>query len=307
VQSDSKGKVKYLRFPIILFLTILCFGISCCRHELTAEQKQQIADLRQQLEVVRANIAEAQKENATFSRGGFIGNLIVIRLNVLKTNEALLEERIGALESGARITTTVEATKPNPARAAELASEIEKESVKLREAQAQSDRYSGGLVKAVDEMSVATLKGTIAMLDQQYLVAKFGIAVPTLGSTARVAASTSPPETTSAPAPTPASSDEAETPQQCIKLASYDSSILSSNSVFVELAWKVDLSNSCDKAFQVRVTFKIYGKDEFELDTDTKDLYVGAHDIGKARGKMLVSPPEKAHRMAKQGASISEL
>jgi hypothetical protein len=58
---------------------------------------------------------------------------------------------------------------------------------------------------------------------------------------------------------------------------------------------------------QVRVTFKIYDKDEFELDTDSKDLYIGGHDVGKARGKMLVSPPAKAHRMAKQGVGLSPL
>jgi hypothetical protein len=64
------------------------------------------------------------------------------------------------------------------------------------------------------------------------------------------------------------------------------------------------VSNSCDTAKTVKVTFKIFDKHDFELDTDTKDLYIGANTIGKARGKMLVSPPEKAHRMTKQGLSL---
>jgi hypothetical protein len=75
--------------------------------------------------------------------------------------------------------------------------------------------------------------------------------------------------------------------------------------VFTELAWKVDVFNSCTEAFSVRVTFTIYDKDEFELESDFEDVYVPAGGTGKARGKMLVSPPEKARRMARQGASLS--
>lgn len=75
--------------------------------------------------------------------------------------------------------------------------------------------------------------------------------------------------------------------------------------MFTELAWKVDVSNSCTEAFSVRVTFTIYDKDEFELDSESEDVYVSAGGTGKARGKMLVNPPEKARRMARQGVSLS--
>lgn len=40
------------------------------------------------------------------------------------------------------------------------------------------------------------------------------------------------------------------------------------------------------------------------LDSDSKSPYVQAQGVGKARGKMLVSPPEKAHRMTKQGVGL---
>jgi hypothetical protein len=53
------------------------------------------------------------------------------------------------------------------------------------------------------------------------------------------------------------------------------------------------------------VVFTIYDKSEFELDNDTQNVYVPANGVGKARGKMLVSPPEKARRMAKQGVTMS--
>ena len=91
----------------------------------------------------------------------------------------------------------------------------------------------------------------------------------------------------------------------CLKVQAYDSSVLSKNDVFTELAWKADVSNSCVEAFNVRVVFTIYDKDEFELDSDNAGIPVPASGTGKARGKMLVSPPEKARRIAKQGVRMS--
>ena len=91
---------------------------------------------------------------------------------------------------------------------------------------------------------------------------------------------------------------------KCLKIDTFDSSVLSSNSVYTEVAWKVDVSSSCDEARTVRVTFTLYDKDEFRLDEGSEIIQVPAGGVGKARGKMLVSPPEKARRMAKQGVSI---
>ena len=96
----------------------------------------------------------------------------------------------------------------------------------------------------------------------------------------------------------------APTVRDCLKIDTYDSSSLSSNSTFIEMAWKVDVSNSCQEAFAVKVIFKLYDKDDFELDTDTEALRIEGNSVGKARGKMLVSPPEKARRMATQGVGL---
>lgn len=83
------------------------------------------------------------------------------------------------------------------------------------------------------------------------------------------------------------------------------------------LSWAVFLQQKCRvRSLEIRkisrvlnkgmrVTFTIYDKDEFELDSDSEEIYVPGKGTGKARGKMLVSPPEKARRMARQGASLS--
>jgi hypothetical protein len=200
----------------------------------------------------------------------------------------------------------VNATKPDPARATELANEIETQRGKVEEARAEADRYSGGLVQAMAETSVATNRNTLAMLEQQYFIAKYGIVIPTVAATQPAPTETGPETTSVASSAAPATGASSRpSAGECLKIETFDSSVLSTNDVFTELAWKVDVSNSCTEAFSVLVKFTIYDKDEFELDADSENVYVLAGETGKARGKMLVSPPEKARRMARQGASIS--
>jgi hypothetical protein len=297
--------MKQVRCVGALLLVVIGLSTQGCAAELTPEQKQLVVDLKQNLERIRQEIEHATLDDTAYT-GGLIKSLIGVRLQVLKTNEALVEQRIHALESGTRITLVVNATKPNPTRAAELAQEIESQGAKVNEARAEADRYSGGLVQAMAETAVATNQNTLAMLEQQYLIAKYGLAMPALSteSTPGAEASLKATAPVSSSAPTAAASNQRGA-GDCLKIETFDSSVLDQNDVFTELAWKVDVSNSCAEAFSIRVTFTIYDKDEFELDSESEGVYVPAGGTGKARGKMLVSPPEKARRMARQGASLS--
>ena len=284
--------MKQLRVVGRVLLVLIAFSGQGCNAELTPEQKQVVADLQQNLDRTRQDIEHATKEGATYS-GGLIKTLIGLRLEVLKINEALIDQRIHALESGTRITLVVNATKPDPTKAVELAKEIESQRSKVTEARAEADRYSGGLVQAMAETAVATNRNTLAMLEQQYFIAKYGLAMPAVPAESRAV-------TKSTPSPTVATGAG-----DCLKIETFDSSILSTNDVYTELAWKVDVANSCDKSFSVKVIFTIYDKDDFELDSDSEAVFISARSTGKARGRMLVSPPEKARRLAKQGASLS--
>jgi hypothetical protein len=297
--GESMSNLKV--WGLLLFAIL---SLSACQHELTPEQKQLDADLKEELAGVRLDVQEAEKQNAEYS-GGLIKSLIAMRLEVLKTNEALVQQRISALESGARIMLTVNGTTPDPARAAAIEREIEAQKVKLAEAQVEADRYSGGLVRGVAETSVATIRTTLALLDQQYLIVHYGIATPISVSSGRDSekSESSASEQTTRTADS-AGENQSNRDEKCLKVKTFDSSVLSTNDVYTELAWKVDVSNSCDQSIGVRITFTIYDKDEFELDSDSKEIDVPANGVAKARGKMLVSPPEKARRMAREGASV---
>jgi hypothetical protein len=279
---------------------VLALTGAACGYKLTPEQQQQLVGLRQDLGRIRQEIAQANQEIVTF--GGLIQSLVQLRLEVLKTNEALVEQRIQALESGVRITTVVTASVADPARAADLAKEIEGQRLSIAKARAQAEA-SGGLIQAMQETAVATSESTLALLNQQYLVAKYGIAVPALAPRDRDSAAREVKGSASDPPATAASNPH--DPATCLKVKAYDASVLSTNDVYTELAWKADVTNSCTDMFSVRVVFTIYDKDEFELDSDNAMIFVPSTGTGKARGKMLVSPPEKARRMAKEGVRLS--
>jgi len=294
----------------------LTSAVSCARH-LTPEEEQTVADLKRELAQVEGEVSQATAEDAEYS-GGLIKALIGVRLQVLKTNQALLQQRIHSIESGAKVTIVLTSTKLDPERAAQLERELRQQREKVAEARSYADQYAGGLVKAIAESTVATAKQTLAMLEQQYLVAKYGLALPSPAKTGGETneASTTLPVAGGAgesagsrkalgPGDEPSGAKREENqPGTCLAIGDFDSSVLDSNDVYTELAWKADIKNSCDRDFSVRVRFVIYDKDEFELDTDDETIFVPANGIGKARGKMLVSPPEKARRMARHGAQI---
>ena len=288
-----------MRHRINGFVLAFCLPLltlAACAKSLTPEQQQIVAALKVDLGRVNKDTEQAIQDDARFS-GGLIKSLIAVRLELLKANAALIEQRIHALEGGARQSVVVNVSKPDQARADELLGEIKAQQERVAEARREADRYSGGLVKALAESTVATSRNSLAMLEQQYFVAKYGLAMPTMQQSAGGSAQVRHTSTGQATAPSKAT--------DCLKIETFDSSVLSSNDVYTELSWKADVTNVCSEPFSVRVNFAIYDKDEFELDSDSEDVLVPPAGMGKARGKMLVSPPEKARRMARQGISLS--
>lgn len=146
----------------------------CMEKDITLEQKAYVSRLEAELSQTKQSIDEADKSASTYS-GGLIKNLISTRIEILKTNQALLEQRILAVQSqgGVKIETT--ASKPDEETANKLASEITKAKSAITSAKVEADQYSGGLVQALKLSAIATSEQTLAMLEQQYLVAKYGL------------------------------------------------------------------------------------------------------------------------------------
>lgn len=142
--------------------------------DLTPEQKAYVSRLEAELSQTKQSIDEASKSASAYS-GGLIKDLISTRVEILKINQALLEQRILAVQSqgGVKIETT--ASKPDEEAASKLATEITKTKSAIASAKVEAARYSGGLVQALKLSTIATSEQTLAMLEQQYLVAKYGL------------------------------------------------------------------------------------------------------------------------------------
>ncbi len=267
---------------------------------------QPINDLDQDLKQIQSEITKAVKEYEKY-KGGLIKTLIAMRIETLKLTESLLVQRRIAIREGAKFDFKVPATKPDPEKAAEIEQDLIAAMEELRKAEKNAGRYSGGLVRALALSTVATQQQTVAMLKQAALAARYGLAVPAARpSKGREAISGSLVRKTKdgSQSGTDVSRPSAK---DCLKIADYGSTTLDTNRSFSEIAWKVDISNRCDRAFRVRVRFTLQDEAEYELDDDRKTIIVPKNGVGKARGKMLVSPPSKAARVKFMGVSYTVL
>ncbi|HCI6288560.1 TPA: hypothetical protein NPO60_004866, partial [Klebsiella quasipneumoniae subsp. similipneumoniae] len=164
-----------MKKTLIATLVGITMLTGCGPQELTPEQKQEVSALKAELSQTEGEISAAKEVDQQFS-GGLIKNLTTARLEVLGTNKALLEQRINAIESGAKIDVVVSGTKPDPELAASIKTEIDNLTVKINEAKADASQYTGGLIQVLKLSAVATEEQSMAMLQQKYLTAKYGLA-----------------------------------------------------------------------------------------------------------------------------------
>ena len=132
------------------------------------------------------------------------------------------QQRIHALESGAEINIVVPGLEPDPEMAANLLAEIEAQREKVTEAEQEAARYSGGLVQAMALSALATARNTLAMLEQRYLSAEYGLAMPIPVAS---------PETTRTAASPAVENNPAS---DCLNIEDFDSSVLDRNDTFVD-------------------------------------------------------------------------
>lgn len=166
--------------------------LGACKQGLTPEEQAQIKVLQADLQEVRSEIANASNVEA----GGLLKAYSDLRVEILKTTEALVFQRIQAIESGARVTVGISGTTPDPARAAELESEINSQAEKVALANQKANGV-GGLVAAMARVAAITEENSLSLLRQQYLVAKYGLAMPQFGALTAAADTSSSSVTTS--------------------------------------------------------------------------------------------------------------
>lgn len=134
-----------------------------------------VAELKTEREKIEADIAAAITQNAGLD-GGLLKTLVSARIELLKLNSALLQQRIHAIESGAKITMVVTATQPDADRVQRIDIDLRDAEAKIAAQRAESAKLSGGLLKVMQEATIATTQLSLETLRIEYLKAKHGIA-----------------------------------------------------------------------------------------------------------------------------------
>ncbi|MBZ0089209.1 MAG: hypothetical protein K8H90_02400, partial [Thermoanaerobaculia bacterium] len=89
--------------------------LSAChsKRTLSPEEQAQVEALRGEATRLSAEIEEATEKDERYS-GGLIKGLIGVRLEILKTSQELVNQRIQAIEAGSPVTQVTAASEPDP-------------------------------------------------------------------------------------------------------------------------------------------------------------------------------------------------
>lgn len=172
------------------FIAICLLALFGCKPEgLTPEEKQKVSDLKSNLATVEKDIASTEKEIQQ-GNGGLIPALKNARIEVDKLTASVLRQHIAAIESGAKVDISIQATTVDNDAASSLEEEIKDAEAELSKTKAEATRYIGGLIKnalnarvALDELSLASLK-------QKLLVTQYGLYLPDIKISSAQAVST---------------------------------------------------------------------------------------------------------------------
>jgi len=159
---------KYFK---IFFLCILLLA-GCSNIPSTEEIDGDIGLLDKQ---IKEAIATVQNYS-----GGLLATLANLRLEALQSTKAMLEQKKTGLKRYIHVSYSVDGKKYSPPEnkndlLEELEQDIENLKNDLAKAEKESDQYGGGLLGVLSLTQVATIKNSIAFLEQRRLLLKHDI------------------------------------------------------------------------------------------------------------------------------------
>lgn len=226
--------------------------------------------------------------------------LLGSEMEILRQTRAMLQQRASSWTFGIGLRYSVDGRPfvppaDAPQQLATVEAEIAQTREKLAGAEAEAARYSGGLVQALSVSTVATMRNSLAMLEQRRLALKYALPqfIGFQGEhPATPAAAGAPPA--AAPAPV----------ERKWSIVEVDSRVTESNDTWWRYAWKLTLRNddSSDLAFDATIEFQ--DGDGFVIDSDrAHGLFVPAGSEKTFTGYALVSMPG-ALRVARTNAKV---
>lgn len=168
----------------IFFLVLtasLLFGAGCRISELTPAEKEKISLLQADIIKIEKDISDASN-GLDHNNTGLIPTLRRSRIETDKLTVSILRQHIAVIESGAKVTVSATSASPDMGTVAKLDAEIKETSSALNKTRAESNLYSGGVIKAMLDARASTEALTLSLLNQKMLAAKYGLTLPNVGN-----------------------------------------------------------------------------------------------------------------------------
>jgi hypothetical protein len=176
------NKGMKLNFPTVLLCSVLLAGCFFDK-QMSPEEIKTLETLKSELSRIESDLSILEQDQS-LGNGGLIGTLKTHRLEVLKLNKELFVQRIASIESGAEFTIKPIASEVDQKLVDSINEDLRVATNKLNNAKEEAARYSGGLLLALKQANVATQENAITMLEYRKSLAKYGLFINDLGTTA---------------------------------------------------------------------------------------------------------------------------
>lgn len=160
---------------LVSFLVLVFCGLAWA----VWDRNQSISNIDETLKEVRHEISNVKKEAEGYS-GGLILVQIKLREQILKTTEAMLEQKSASFFHRINLSYVVNGKAPDPVTEEQLAdikADMDRLRAEITEGKEEAAQYSGGLIQVMILSKVATKETTLAFLQQRFYTAKHRIPV----------------------------------------------------------------------------------------------------------------------------------
>lgn len=157
-------------------VTVIACGILVALFMLGAPPSTR--ELDADLGRVREQVAAAEQERSKYE-GGLLVNLIDLRIEALRTNEAFLQMKRDSLLRRIDLKYVVDGTAvtPNPDRIASIERDIASTTEDLEKARQEAAQYTGGMMQTMLIVQAATHEATLAQLNMSLMAERYGFVV----------------------------------------------------------------------------------------------------------------------------------
>lgn len=136
--------------------------------------------IQSDIAALEAEISAAESSTGSYE-GGALAVISALNLETMRLTKSVLEARVAAEETGAKIEIVVPAVKPDASLADEILADIQTQQANVEIAKAEAAKI-GGLMGALALTRYETEKLSLAQLRQAWFRAQYGIAFPTTGA-----------------------------------------------------------------------------------------------------------------------------